>query len=253
MRFLAQAVAILAGVGIIGVMPMAAQRGHAGGTQFGGQHFSKPVAHGTQPLGGGRPFPVRTFGPPPLGLRAPAAGFTGIDPGALRSQPRSFGHGHGRNRAPQAFFAPYYYPFLGYDTSGYDAYPPYETAQDPAAQTAAVTGNLLGQQIEDLSAQVEELRNEQEAARAQQTMPAPPLQSAAPAAETQLPQAPPVKLVLRSGQQVQIQNYAVVDGTLWDFTSQPTRRIPVANIDIPASQKATEESGGEFPRLSGKQ
>jgi hypothetical protein len=35
----------------------------------------------------------------------------------------------------------------------------------------------------------------------------------------------------------------------WDFTNQPVRRIPIAGIDIPASQKATEESGAEFPQL----
>ena len=246
MRFLAQAVLISAAIGALGVMPLEAQRG-----QFGGLRSGPPAAHGVQPLGGGHTFPVHTYGPPPLGLRPPAAGFTGIEPGALRSQPRYFEHGRGHNRVPQAaFITPYYYPFLGYSDSGYDAYPPYDTAQDPAAQTAAVTGNLLGQQIQDLSAQIEELRNEQEAARAQQPAPAAP-QSNGPAEQMQAPQPPPIRLVLRSGQQVQVQNYAVVDGTFWDFTSQPTRRIPVANIDIPASQKATEDSGGEFPQLAG--
>jgi hypothetical protein len=63
------------------------------------------------------------------------------------------------------------------------------------------------------------------------------------------PRRPPIKLVLRSGQQIQVQDYAVVNGMFWDFTNQPVRRIPIAGIDIPASQKATEESGAEFPQL----
>jgi hypothetical protein len=41
----------------------------------------------------------------------------------------------------------------------------------------------------------------------------------------------------------------VVDGTFWDFTNQLTRKIPISSIDIPASQKATEDAGAEFPQL----
>ncbi len=242
MRFFAQAVLITAVASAVGVTPLMAQHG-----SFGGSRFSAPAGHGIQPIGGGNTFPVRTYGPPPLGLRAPAAGFTGIDPGALRSQPRYYRHGR---RYPQAaFFAPYYYPFGYSDDNGYDAYPPYDAAQDPAVQAAAVTANTLGRQIQNLSAQVRQLRSDQEAARAQQS--APPPDGAAAAEEPQIPPAPPIKLVLRTGQQIQVQDFAVVDGTFWDFTSQPTRKIPISNIDIPASQKATEDSGAEFPQLAG--
>src|SRR5436305_2135983 len=34
---------------------------------------------------GGRPYPIRTDIPPPLGLNPPAASYTGISPGAFKS------------------------------------------------------------------------------------------------------------------------------------------------------------------------
>jgi len=244
MRFFAPAVLITAAATIIGVTPVLAQRG-----QYGVSHFSAPAARGVQPMGGGHAYPVRsTVGPPPLGLRPPASSFTGINPGAYKSTPHFYGHGH--RSVPQAgYFTPYYYPFLGYSDSGYDVYPPLDTAQDPEDQAAAVTANMLGQQIENLSAQIDQLRNDQQAARAQQA--GPPLEEAAPVEEPQAPKGPPIRLVLRTGQEVQVQDYAIVDGVFWDFTSQPVRRIPLSSINVPASQKATEDSGAEFPQLAG--
>jgi hypothetical protein len=224
----------------MGIAPLFAQNNYRGGL-----HFSSPAPRVPPPIEGGRPYPVHTFGPPPLGLRPPAASFSGIDPGALKSYSH-YRHGHGQ--IPQPYlFAPYYYPFVGYNDSGFDAYPPYDPAQDPNVQSAQVTANMLGQQIKDLSAQIDQLRNEQQAARNQPGTPSPEV--SAPAQEPQLPVGPPIKLVLRTGQQIQVQDYAIVDGTFWDFTNQPTRRIPISGIDIPASQKATEESGAEFPQL----
>src|SRR5581483_3514594 len=102
----------------------------------------------TQPLGGGHPFPIRGSGAPPLGLRAPAAGYTGINPGALRSSSRFYRRDH--RHVPQAyFFAPYYYPFRVYSDSSYDAYPPYDAAEDPKVQAETMNENMLGQQIQD--------------------------------------------------------------------------------------------------------
>lgn len=245
MRSFAQAILIAVAATALGAIPLLAQRSFGVSHTYGGSRVVAPRVPGTQPLGGGRPFPIRGIGPPPLGLRAPAApGFTGINPGALKS---SSHYRHDYRRVPQAyFFAPYYYPFLGYSDSSYDAYPPYDAAQDPNVQSAEVTANMLGQQIQNLSAQIDQLRMDKEAARNQRAqspdVPTPAQQEAAPP-------SPPIKLVLRTGQQIQVQDYAVVDGTFWDFTNQATRKIPISNIDIPASQKATEDAGAEFPQL----
>jgi hypothetical protein len=58
---------------------------------------------------------------------------------------------------------------------------------------------------------------------------------------------PPIVLVLHNGQKLQISNYAVVNDVIWDFSKPAARKIAVASIDLAASAKATQDSGGEFP------
>jgi hypothetical protein len=98
----------------------------------------------------------------------------------------------------------------------------------------------LGQQVQRLTAQMNDLMAGQQ--------PYPP-QPAAP------PQPPPVPvtLVLRNGEKLQVQNYAVTNNTFWDFTQRGARKIPLSNIDLAASAKATQANGGEFPQLEGAQ
>jgi hypothetical protein len=164
-----------------------------------------------------------------------SAGYTGIRSGALST--RGF-HGRDFRRVPYPyFFAPYYYPSLDYANSAYPDYGPgFDPGADAEAQGAAMAQNMLGDQINRLSAEVEQLKYGQ---------PPPPLQ----AREDPQPPQPPVTLVLRNGQQLKVQNYAVMDQTFWDFSAQPAQKIPIANIDVAASARATAASGGEFPQL----
>jgi hypothetical protein len=210
---------------------------HAG---FGGVHGGSP---GISP-GGGHALPAPRVGTAPLGLRGPAASYTGIRPGALRSTGtlRSYGRARDFRRVPYAyFFAPYYYPFLDYTNSAYSDYGyGYDMAADPTAQGALMAQSMLGEQINRLSAELDQMRYAQ-----QFQAPPPP----GPAEQDPQPPSAPVTLVLRNGQQLKVQNYAVMDKTFWDFSSQTTRKIPIANIDVAASAKATIASGGEFPQL----
>jgi hypothetical protein len=138
---------------------------------------------------------------------------------------------------------PFDYGSSFYDTPSYG----YGGGQDPGEQTAEVTANLLGEQIQRLSNEVAQLRS------AQQSSAGPYLPQGYPAPQSQQEDQPtattPVILVLRDGQRVQVQNYAVMDKTFWDFSKQPARRIPLSTIDIAASTKATQASGGDFPQL----
>jgi hypothetical protein len=171
-----------------------------------------------------------------IGLRAPAASYTGIAPGALRSRG---GYERGNRRYPvTGFLTSYYYPFFDYDGGWYG---PTTNASvtDSNAQADAAIANALGDQIHRLTDEVEQLRSAQQlGAQPQPAQPDPPQ-----------PQVP-VTLILKNGQQVQVQNYAVMNGVLWDFSRQPTRKIPIASIDVSASASATEANGGEFPQLS---
>ncbi|MFY9978082.1 MAG: hypothetical protein WAK22_07610, partial [Candidatus Sulfotelmatobacter sp.] len=58
--------------------------------------------------------------------------------------------------------------------------------------------------------------------------------------------AQPTVLVFRDQHQEQVQNYAIVGETLWNFTPGRTEKIPLSDLDIPATQKANENHGVEF-------
>jgi hypothetical protein len=210
----------------------------------GGGHAAAPAARGFG-FSAGHAF-SHPVGAAPFGVTPPAApGYTGIRPGALRSN--GFGRRDFRRVPYGYFFAPYYYPYLGYADSafadyGYGADPGYgyNAPADPNAQGAMMAENMLGDQINRLSAEVEQLKYGQ---------PPQPMAPVPAAQQDSQPPQTPVTLVLRNGQQLKVQNYAVMDQTFWDFSSQPARKIPISNIDVAASAKATMASGGDFPQL----
>jgi hypothetical protein len=73
-------------------------------------------------------------------------------------------------------------------------------------------------------------------------------QQQAPAAAPEPdPPSTPITLILKTGEKLTVQNYAIANGMFWDFTKPTAKRIPIANIDIAASAKATDEAGGAFP------
>ena len=53
-------------------------------------------------------------------------------------------------------------------------------------------------------------------------------------------------MVLRSGQSFETKNYAVMGQTLWNFSRQPVQKVPLSEINIPASEKANAQRGIEF-------
>jgi hypothetical protein len=56
----------------------------------------------------------------------------------------------------------------------------------------------------------------------------------------------PTVLVFRDQHREEVQNYAIVGETLWTFAPQKTKKIPLDEIDIPATQKVNDESGVGF-------
>ena len=137
------------------------------------------------------------------------------------------------------FFSPYLYPFLDYGSAPYGGAPD-DPPYDPNADYQAMAQNAIGLQLQRLTAEVQQMKFDQQAQS--------PLVAAVP--QPAPPPAPPITIVLRNGQQLQVQNYAVMGATLWDFSNQPARKIPVSNIDVEASAKASSASGADFPQLS---
>ncbi len=72
---------------------------------------------------------------------------------------------------------------------------------------------------------------------------APPAGEAAAVAET--PQIPTI-LAFKDGHQLEIGNYAIIGQTLYDVTIGRVRRIAVADLDLPATQKQNDDRGVDF-------
>jgi hypothetical protein len=58
--------------------------------------------------------------------------------------------------------------------------------------------------------------------------------------------SPPTLLVFRDQHQQEVQNYAIVGQTLWNFAPQRTQRIPLTDLDLVATAKANDDRGVDF-------
>jgi len=230
--------ALLLAGGISQVYAQHAGGGHSSGGHGGFSHSSSGFSSRS------------SFGTP----LSQQSGVIGIKAGALPTGPYRIGRGntYGGRRYPAVYgYYPYFDPFLDYGNGFYFNGPDqnYGYGQsDPAAETADVTGNLLGEQVQRLAAEVDAMRNqgmqESYVPMARPRYNAPPM---IPADET--PSSAPVTLILRDGKSLKLDSYAVMGQQIWDFSAQPAKKIAIASIDLPASQKATEAAGGEFPEI----
>ena len=57
---------------------------------------------------------------------------------------------------------------------------------------------------------------------------------------------PATVLVYRDGHQMEIQNYAILGNTLWVFSEQRTRQVPLADLDLAATRRLNEDCGIDF-------
>jgi hypothetical protein len=57
---------------------------------------------------------------------------------------------------------------------------------------------------------------------------------------------PATVLVFRDEHKQEVKNYAIVGQMLWNFAPQHTQKIPLSDLDIPATTKANDERGVDF-------
>jgi hypothetical protein len=60
------------------------------------------------------------------------------------------------------------------------------------------------------------------------------------------PPQPPTTLVFKDGHQLEVSNYAIVSQTLYDLTPGHPRKISLAELDLPATQKENDDHGIVF-------
>lgn len=73
-----------------------------------------------------------------------------------------------------------------------------------------------------------------------------PKPTAPPAAQVPQPEQPLTVLVYRDGHGAEVRNYAVVGQTLWIFSEQRAKKVPLAELNLDATRKANDERGVEF-------
>jgi hypothetical protein len=104
------------------------------------------------------------------------------------------------------------------------------------------TKSIPVDQVEELSRRLgrltEEIQRMQEGRPTPQTAPEP-----APSLETT---ALPTILVFRDGRQMEIQDYAIADQTLWVFMERGSTKIPIADLDLEATTNINAGRGVRF-------
>ena len=212
----------------------AVQRPNVPGRIGVGSHF-RPV----QPPPGG----FRMVMPRPLGRRGVSVR-TGVFPNHFR-----FSLFFGNSCFTDPFFDPFFCQQFFFRNRFLFAQPvflpypvytaPYSQVVEQTPSTVADRGSDLAGELERLTDEVERLREEQTAR--EQARLTPPRR---PSAEENVPST---ILVFRDGHRSEVSNYAIVGQTLWVFTQQRARKIPVSDLDVEATKKVNAGRGVEVP------
>jgi len=240
----------------ISLVPVCAQRSGRGGGGgghggfgwayggFGGHGGGGFSSHGfTGPgLGGGSHIASSHFAPSHLGSRV-GGGF-GSRGEHFRGRDRGFTRFNSRLGYGYPYRYGYGYPYWGYYDPYWDWWWDSGSSYDQDAEREREIANEMNAQNIEEQERLREQDQDVYAARRPQTAAVQPTEEAEKEA--------PTVLVFRDQHQREIQNYAIADGLLWNFTGSRTEKIPLAILDIPATVKANDDRGVEFhlPRPS---
>ena len=193
-----------------------------------------------------------------VGSRSGATFSTGIHEGSFRSG-SSFGGFRRPGFAPRRFgnrvffstYSPGYYGYYGYPAyyggdfySSADYYPSsdyygssYYSAQNDIAQQQL---DMQQRDINRLEDEVARLREQRESQQGEtRNLPT-------PQADSRSVVSTPTLLVFRDKHTQEVQNYAIVGGTVWIFSEQRATKLPLSWLDIEATTKANEDRGIDF-------
>ncbi len=216
-----------------------ASMGRGGFSSGGAIGFRGGASFGAAPRLSSAPQFGAAFG---SGLRQPAfhsrGSFNGFHHpvfGSRRSHHRVFfgsvfpGYGY--------YGYPAYYGSDFYSTPDY--YPGYDYYGSSYSVPADSAQNDIAQQQQDID------RLEDEVARLREQREAQPQAGEAAGPQTESPSEPTL-LVFRDKHTQEVQNYAIVGGTLWIFSEQRATKLPLSWLDIEATTKANDDRGVSF-------
>ena len=202
--------------------------GHAGSTHgFGGMHAgpgvgSRGFSHVPSSRSG---FSSRAFSSRGSHHRGPVVRNRGFN--------RCFGcrRGFGFGYAYPWGYGGYYDPYWYWDHS---------SSYDDGYERDRATANEMNRQ----SLEEQRMRPEDDQDLYAQSAPLPPREAAREAERTDA--TPATVLVFRDQRKQEVQNYAIVGQTLWNFVPQRTQKIALADLDLAATSKANDARGVDF-------
>jgi len=200
----------------------AQRRGGSVGFRTGFAPRGGIVFHGSFPHSG---ISIRTF-PPPF---------------------RRFHRNFGFFRPWFGFGYPGYYAYAGYyDPLLWGSASSYSNDNSSEYNAYYDKNQQLQQQINRLQDEVDRLREERYAEPAAPRSPPAAQAPAAPRAPSKPETASLTVLIFKDQHREEVHNYAVVGSTLWVFSEQRARKIPLDQLDVPATQQANDERGLDF-------
>ena len=231
-----------------GVPPSVTSFGFGGRSGFNGV---PPSVTSVGPRGPGAPHPVH-----PHPNQPQASG----QPGHHRTHDGNNGHRHDGNNG-SVYYVPYYVPY--YPETDYDG-----TVADEAPPQDVPDSYQGGPTIFDRRGSGERVANDYLPDRPRASVPRPPAPAAAPedappsttraadppaAASESVTALQPTILIFKDGHKQQISNYAIVGANLYDLTPGRRQKVPIADLDVVATQKANDDEGNDFklPQLPG--
>src|SRR5712692_911714 len=122
-------------------------------------------------------------------------------------------------------------------------YPVYTTPYSPVAEQSPAAA---ADQDSDLAGEIDRLRDEVERMREEQVSREQARQAALQPRPSVEEKTPTTILVFRDGHRSEVQNFAIVGQTLWEFSEQRARKIPVSDLDVEATRKVNADRGGEL-------
>ena len=134
-----------------------------------------------------------------------------------------------------------YYPYYGFYDPFWDSWGWDSGYDDDASQR-----QLANQMNEENLEEQRMLRQEEQDGDQDIYASRPQARAAQPSKEEHAQNDPATVLIFRDQHQREIQNYAITDGILWNFTAARTEKIPLSTIDIPATVKANDDRGVDF-------
>jgi hypothetical protein len=222
-------------------VPLFAQMhgGSRGGASMGHGGFSSSGFRGGAGISAAPHFGT-SFG---TGIRQPSF-HSGPSFGGFRRP--GFGRRHFGNRFFGGTISPGFFGYYGYPAYyGGDFYSAadYSPSYDYYGSSYYAAKNDIAQQQQDidrLEDEVARLRGQRESGE-REARDAPK-----PQAESRAVVSTPTLLIFRDKHTQEVENYAIVGGTLWIFSEQRSTKLPLSWLDLEATTKANEDRGVDF-------